>query len=214
MQDLSINILGALLVSVAGYNTIKTGSSRLASSFLTKTLEKNQVLLGPKRKEKNPNKITEDIIQIGETAKIEFKSTLRTNLHTNQVDKRMELSVLKTLSAFLNTSGGNLLVGIEDDKNIIGLESDNFQNDDKINLHLTNLIKTHIGNEFLPFIKSVMVEIKKKKVLLIICKKAPKHVFLRHDNKENFYIRNGPASIKIEGNALIDYIKHRFQNVD
>jgi hypothetical protein len=211
MQDLSINVLGALLVSVAGYNSIKTGNSKLVSTFLAQALEKNQIFLGPKRRERDPNKITEDIIKIGETAKIEFKSTLRTNLHTKQVDKKMELSVLKTIAAFLNTKGGNLLIGVDDDKKILGLETDNFQNDDKINLHLTNLTKTHIGNEFLPLIKSTIVQINNKKVLLIICKESSQRVFLKHNNSEEFYIRNGPSSMKLEGSALIEYVNNKFQ---
>ncbi len=211
MQDLSINTLGALLVSIAGYNQIRKGNSIFASTFLTSLIEKTPLLLGPKRKETSPQKIAQDIIQIGETPKIEFKSTIRTNLHTNELDKRMELSILKTITAFLNTLGGNLLVGISDNKEIIGLEKDNFSTDDKINLHITNLIKTHIGNEFLPFIKSTIVEIQNKKILLIQCKQSPKRVFLKVDNKEEFYIRNGPASIKLEGSSLIDYINHKFQ---
>lgn len=212
MQDLSINILGALLVSIAGYNMVRTGSSKLASTFITESLEKNPLLLGPKRKQKDPKKITQEIIQIGETAKIEFKSTLRTNLHTNQPDKKMEHTILKTITAFLNTKGGNLLVGVDDNKNILGLENDNFQNDDKASLHLTNQIKSHIGNEFLPFIKSIIVQVQNKKVILIICKQSKKRVFLKYNSTEEFYIRNGPASIKLEGNALIDYINHKFQN--
>jgi len=210
MQDILISILGAILISIAGYNSIRTGSSKLTSTSLTKALEKSSLILGPKRKSKDPKIITQEIIKIGETSKIEFKSTLRTNLHTNQPDKKMELSILKTITAFLNTSGGHLLVGIDDNKNIIGLEKDNFQNEDKIRLHLTNMIKSHIGNEFIPFIKSTITKLEKKTILLISCLPSQKRVFLKTEDKEEFYIRNGPSSTKIEGNALIDYINHRF----
>ncbi len=78
MQDLSISTLGALLVSIAGYNQIRTGTSLLTSTFLTKALEKNKFLLGPKRTPQDPRKRAQDIIQIGETCKLEFKSRLRT----------------------------------------------------------------------------------------------------------------------------------------
>lgn len=211
MQDLSINMLGALLVSIAGYSAIKKGSAILTSTFLTSFIERNSKFLGPKLKNFNPQKIASDIILIGETPKIEFKSTLRTNLHTKSYDKKMELSALKTIAAFLNTAGGNLLIGLDDSRKILGLENDNFQNDDKAGLHLTNLIKSHIGNEFLPFIKTAIIPIQGKKVLLVICKQSKKRVFLKHSNKEEFYIRNGPASVRLEGNALIDYVEHRFQ---
>ena len=46
---------------------------------------------------------------------MEFKSTLRLNLHTGQTDDRMQLAVLKTLAGFLNAQGGTLLIGVADD---------------------------------------------------------------------------------------------------
>jgi len=210
MQDLSINVLGALLVSIAGYNHVKKGKSILASTFLTNAIERSVFLLGPKRIATNPEQRVRDLIQTGETSEIEFKSSIRTNMFTKQFDKRMEFEILKTITAFLNTKGGSLLVGVNDKGEILGLEDDKFQTDDKLGLHVTNLIKSHIGNEFLPFIKFSIIKIQDKKILLIDCKESQKRVFLRANNEEKFYIRNGPASIKLRGNALIDYIQHRF----
>ncbi|MDD2295887.1 MAG: DUF262 domain-containing protein, partial [Eubacteriales bacterium] len=46
------------------------------------------------------------IIDYGESESVEFKATLRTNLHTGATDTRMEMAVLKTLAGFLNTGGG------------------------------------------------------------------------------------------------------------
>ena len=43
----------------------------------------------------------------------EFKATLRTNLHTGQSDPKMEHAVLKTLVAFLNSSGGTLFLAVK-----------------------------------------------------------------------------------------------------
>jgi hypothetical protein len=212
MQDLAVSVLGALLVSIAGFFQIKKKSNVLVSNFLTGVLERNLNFLSPKIKPKNPRLKVLELIKKGESVKIEFKSTLRTNLHTNQSDKKIEHSTLKTVTAFLNTSGGNLLIGVDDNKQILGLENDNFQNEDKLALHLTNLIKNHIGNQFLPFIKFQIIQIENKKILLVICKESKKRVFLKTPNAEEFFVRNGPASIKLEGNALIDYISHKFQN--
>ena len=64
----------------------------------------------------------------------------------------MEKAVLKTIVAFLNTDGGNLLIGVDDDGDIIGADIQSFENKDKMGLHLTNLIASKIGNSFLPFI--------------------------------------------------------------
>ena len=52
----------------------------------------------------------------------------------------MEKAVLKTIVAFLNSDGGNLLIGVADDGAIIGADVASFDNKDKMGLHLSNLI--------------------------------------------------------------------------
>src|SRR3546814_4002172 len=56
-----------------------------------------------------------DPIAGGETGAVEFKSTLRMNLHTGQVDDKIQLSALKTIAGFLNAKGGTLLIGVSDE---------------------------------------------------------------------------------------------------
>src|SRR5205823_3551492 len=85
-------------------------------------------------------------ISRGEGMRTEFKETLRVNIHTGQNDPKMEHAVLKTLVAFLNSKGGGtLFVGVKDDGEAIGLEQDKFPSEDKMALHLDNLIKDRIG---------------------------------------------------------------------
>lgn len=66
----------------------------------------------------------------GESEAVEFKCTLRTNLHTNSPDQRMELAVLKTIAGFINNGGGTLIVGVTDDGSPVGLQADGFSNED------------------------------------------------------------------------------------
>jgi len=81
------------------------------------------------------------LVEQGENTTIEFKSTLRVNLHTGQNDAKMELAILKTIAAFLNVNGGTLVIGVTDDGNPVGIGADKFANEDKMYLHLVNLIK-------------------------------------------------------------------------
>ena len=74
------------------------------------------------------------VVMNGESEAVEFKSTLRTNLHTGSKDPRMELAVLKTLAGFLNTNGGMLVVGVSDDGSPVGIQADGFENEDKMSL--------------------------------------------------------------------------------
>ncbi|MDN5771352.1 MAG: ATP-binding protein, partial [Microlunatus sp.] len=66
-----------------------------------------------------------ELLASGESAHLEFKSTLRTAAATGEVMKPLEVAVLKTIAAFANSrDGGTLLIGVADDKSVHGLVSD------------------------------------------------------------------------------------------
>ena len=65
-----------------------------------------------------------ELVAAGESARVEFKSTARCNLHTGQRDDKIELVVSKTVAALANSGGGDLLIGVEDDGNPRGLDDD------------------------------------------------------------------------------------------
>ena len=61
----------------------------------------------------------EEQIKRGGSRTLEFKSTLRWNLKEDRQDgKVVTHAVLKTIAAFLNTEGGDLLIGVADDVSI------------------------------------------------------------------------------------------------
>jgi predicted HTH transcriptional regulator len=211
MGDLIVNGIGAGMVSLVGYFYIKKGKIVFVSALISKFVEKNPKLFGSRKFSKSSPEAILDMIGKGEHKNLEFKSTLRTNLHTNQIDKKIEHSVLKTVSAYLNSQGGTLLVGVGDKGEILGVDRDAFPNNDKLNLHFTNLLKHHIGNEYLPFIRHELVSVDGKHLLKIDCSRSQKHVFLKSEGREEFYVRNGPASVKLSGGALIDYVNHNFK---
>ncbi|MEQ1610075.1 MAG: ATP-binding protein [Hyphomonadaceae bacterium] len=71
--------------------------------------------------------------------------TLRTNLHTGEKDPRMELAVLKTIAGLLNSLGRALVVGVANDGSAVGIENDGFPNEDRLTLHLINLLEDRMG---------------------------------------------------------------------
>src|SRR5262249_5865593 len=77
-----------------------------------------------------------EVLRGGESATVEFKSSLRVNLHTRNRDAKIEHAVLKTIAAFLNSDGGILVVGVDDKGIPLGLDADGFQSEDKMLQHL------------------------------------------------------------------------------
>jgi hypothetical protein len=151
-----------------------------------------------------------DLIAGGETGAAEFKSTLRTNLHTGQHDDKMQLSALKTIAGFLNAKGGTLLIGVSDDGCVLGLSADGFPNEDKMGLHLVNLVKDRIGDVFLPYIHPHFEDQEGERILTIRCERGPKAAFVKDGNQQRFYVRGGNSTAELMGNSVTDYVKQRF----
>jgi CRP-like cAMP-binding protein len=153
---------------------------------------------------------TKDIIHQGESEKIEFKSTLRYNLHTAKFGREIEHAALKSIAAFLNSWGGILLVGVNDNQIITGLETDQFENDDKAMLHLTNMIKERMGTHFMQFISCSIEPIDSYKVMRIDVSPSNLPAFLSSNNEEFFYVRTGPSTTELKPSRIYDYIDNRF----
>jgi hypothetical protein len=154
---------------------------------------------------------TAELIAGGETEGVEFKSTLRTNLHTGQPDDKMQMAALKTIAAFLNAHGGTLLVGVADDGTVTGVTVDGFSNEDKLCLHLVNLIRDRIGELFLPFVHPEFVEHDGGRVLSVRCEPGPKPAFVKEGAAQRFFVRGANATAELIGQAVVDYSARRFK---
>lgn len=149
------------------------------------------------------------LIARGESSKLEFKSTLRWNIHSGAIGKEIETAWLKTIVAFLNSEGGVLLVGVKDDGSIHGLSDDKFKTDDKLMLYVTSCLKENIGSEYIGSIFYDLVSVGDQQVLYFKCSAVSEPVFLKQGNTEEFYARFGPSSGKLNTKEVIAYLKNR-----
>ena len=208
MMNLLFVIMGALIASIIGYIYMKSKTEIIGKLF-KRIAEKNPKIFA--KKTDSPQEILE-LIKKGENEFFELKSTLRMNLHTNEFDKKIEISVLKTINAFLNSEGGILLIGVSNNGEILGIEKDKFENIDKFNLHLTNIIKEKIGKSQMHLIKIQNILIGEKTIVRINCEKSDSPIFLKlSQNEEEFYIRSGPSSTQIKSSDLVEYIGRKFE---
>ena len=205
--------VGSLLVSIVFMLDSRYGIMR---SGITKFLGENSEIIGIEEDEKEE---VEKLIEEGESYKVEYKSTIRTNLQTGEKDKRMEKAFLKTLVAFLNSDGGDLLVGVADDGTKIGVDIESFDNADKMNLHITHLISSQIGDEFIPFIRFMQLNYGTREdgtdriVVRFTCKPTSSPAFLKENKEELFFVRSGPSSVELTGVDLLKYVENRKKKV-
>jgi hypothetical protein len=151
------------------------------------------------------------LIKNGESYHLEFKTSFRWDVHQQKKNPSVEHASLKTITAFLNSSGGNLLIGVQDDGSISGIETDRFENDDKFLLHFWNVVKSSLGQEVTAYVQTVLQRINGKTVCRVNCLRSPNPVFLKQKGfDEEFYIRIGPSSAALEIREALKYIADRF----
>ena len=153
-----------------------------------------------------------DLLNKDEHENLEFKSTFRWDTRQNTVNKVLEKSAMKTIAAFLNSQGGHLVMGVGDNKIIVGLaadygslikkDADGFEN------HFTQVFRNMIGAEFRQFVKLNWSQADGKECCVVSVSPSHKPVYLKNDNNgEEFYVRtgNGTTALKLsEANAYID----------
>lgn len=93
-----------------------------------------------------------DMIIEGEHEGLVFSSSMRWNTDDNCIDESLEKYILNTISAFNDGDGGVIIVGVDGDGTILGLENDLStlkSNDvDAYELHLRNLVNAEFGTDF------------------------------------------------------------------
>ena len=154
-----------------------------------------------------------ELIAIGENAKQEFKSTLRWNIHSERYDEAITHACIKTIAALLNTNGGNLLIGVADNGDIVGIELDKFENNDKFQLHLINFLKTNLGETVTTNLAIELIPtLALKTVCLVQCSPSKTPIFCKLKNgEEHFYVRTGPGTTKLPPSELVQYVSSHFK---
>ena len=156
-------------------------------------------------------KSVEELIPLGESISLEFKSSLQWDVRENKLNKRLRHSVLKTIAAFLNTEGGILIIGVEDNGNVYGLECDysttENSKDKYLNL-LNTLIGDYVGLDVTPYICINIEKIDDKDICEIRVEKSHKPVFMQSDSHEKtLYIRRGTTTHALDPEETHFYIE-------
>ena len=92
----------------------------------------------------------------------------------------------------------------------LGIDADGFENEDKMHLHLVNLIKDRMSPTVMPYIHARFEDYEGCRVMVIECSKAKTPVFVKDGKIERFYIRTGPSTTELSGSQMQEYIKQHF----
>jgi len=156
-----------------------------------------------------------DVVKKKETGQIEFKSNLRYDKGKKQVLKVLETKIINTIVGFMNTNGGILLIGVNNDGKIIGLDGDyssfgkGKQDCDGFRLRLNELyvingIKVPVLNYVTEFIETI----NNKEFCIVTVDPSNEPIFLKNDQR--IIIRMGNSTRPLSPKEAIEYTLKRF----
>lgn len=155
------------------------------------------------------------LIKQGESQNLEFKSSLRWDVKQQKINKDLEKIILKTIAGFMNSDGGQLIIGVEDNGSILGLEQDykalNNADRDKLENHIVQLLKTAIGVEYVKYLSVIFEEIENKDVALITVLKADKPAYVTFKGEAEFFVRTGNSTSPLSVKEAQEYIESHWK---
>jgi Putative DNA-binding domain/PLD-like domain len=150
------------------------------------------------------------LIAGGETGSVEFKSSFKFDRESRTANKVLPRVVAKTMSGFLNASGGTLLLGIADDGAPLGLAADmeltSSRSADGLERAVRTAIANYLGVEVSPHINLEFIELDGYVIARLRCAKYHEPVFLRDGDKQLFYVRDGNQTKPLDVASAHAYI--------
>lgn len=166
---------------------------------------------------RRPTQGARELIAAGESARVEFKSSARYNVHSKQRDERLELVIAKTIAAFANSDGGVLLIGVDDDGKALGLANDlQFMKQpdlDRYELWLRDLLATTIGVVASAAVQIEFESIDGQDICVVRAPAATRPVILTggKDKKRALYVRTGNSTRELQVDEALAYSATRWR---
>jgi very-short-patch-repair endonuclease len=157
-----------------------------------------------------------DRIKARESSNVELKSSFRYDIKNRKPNPKMEKIIAKTISAFMNSEGGTLFIGVNDEGNVVGLQDDyetlKKQNSDGFEIELRQSIekytKKKVANEYL---KVKFHSIETKEICEVVVARSPRPVFVYDEGRQECYVRVGNSSKPYDLDEFYEYSKKRFK---
>ena len=172
----------------------------MGSSLVFMVFLRNKIFILTKKR--NDGNAIIALIKDGENQFVEFKATLRWDLRQSKVNKQLEFVIAKTIAGFMNTNGGKLLIGVDDNGNILGLNQDfeTLKKPDKdgFGQYLMQLIALELGTHLCTAVNVSFYRYGENDVCYIEIAPTKTPVYLSQDGRSRFYIRTGNGTRELD----------------
>ena len=157
----------------------------------------------------------EELISGHETERVEFKLTAFYDIKGKGAkNKEMTAIIVDTIAGFLNASGGILLIGVDDDGNVLGLGNDwnsmpvAERTRDRYQLKLRDRVSADLGYVAGSYVSLGFHRVGEAEVCVVSVAPADAPVFRKLDNiGEEFHVRQGNRRLSLKMNDAFAYIR-------
>ena len=199
---------GAVVINDPVFQTSIKLSNVSTPQRYTKIIEK---YANTKDLPRGKNIPVEKLLSQDEHERLEFKSSFRFDTRSGQVNHDLEKSVMKTVAGFLNSKGGNVVIGVGDGRQPLGLrddyntlkrpDSDGFEN------HFTQIFNAMIGPEFRHLVKLRFASLNDQDLCVVSVVPSARPIYLKLENNEHFYVRTGNVTTPLKMSEAESYAR-------
>ena len=157
------------------------------------------------------------LLPMDESEVLEFKSWLSSRQAAHAGSNKMEDKIARELCSFVNTRGGDLLIGVGDGGKVEGLAPGGArlsrQERDRMLTWLTNVIVGYFGAEHDRHFDREIVEVDGLDILHCIItesKDGPVPLSKRLEGKYDFFVRAGSTCRPLNSRETIEYVKTKW----
>lgn len=192
---------------------LSPGADGIAPAF--GFLRKDQSHLLPERvaaaydhMQRNQENHIHRLIAGGENERTEFKASLRWDYQERMANNKLREPVAKAIAGMLNAQGGQLLIGVDDDGAILGIEQDlrtlPGNATDRFVRLLTDLVRDHLGLQIVPLIHPTFHAVQEKRICVVSVDKSDRPVYFQPGGK--FLLRTGNSTRELDTQSAVAYI--------
>ena len=167
------------------------------------------------KQESREAKLPPALIAGGENQFVEFKASLIWDYHREVANKELYTPVMKNIVAFLNSDGGDVLIGVSDDGELLGLEPDlstmNKGNYDGFENIFNMAFNKMIGVEYRTYVTVTFPEVDGINICRVTVAPSTEPAYLQYKGDERFYIRAGNASQPLPVSKATKYVQTHFK---
>lgn len=153
------------------------------------------------------------LIGEGESAQLEFKSSVRWDFHKEAINRSLEVVIAKTIAGFMNHRGGSLIIGVTDAGEVVGLQKDyltlKHKNRDGFERCIMDIVNNKIGGDKCAMVRCVFHDMEGQDVCRVLVGSSREPVYVNDGPVARYFVRSGNSTRELDAREALAHISQR-----